>query len=154
MVTIAYITILSIIFTGLFTNFFNYSYILYSMASVVMFFMMYIVNYCGKKQNIITFIASLFLYALYDVSFSFVLGNNVIAWCVADIIIFNFKNDYCFYIKTRHYMIMSLVFFVTLNLICFVVRNVFIFEIFIYQILFSFLGTLILTFFEGRRVKI
>jgi hypothetical protein len=146
---VLFLTLLSIFYAANFTDLFNYGYFLYSVASVIVFFIVYILNYHSfKKQSIMMFLASILIYLIYDISFFFVIGNNVIAWCIADMFIFRIKNNYLYAIKKYHVIMFSLLFFTISNMINFVMKNIFIWQIFAYQILLSSLIVLMIFFFK------
>ena len=123
------------------------------MASVTMLFATYTFTYEAKNDLAKSSILALFLYALYDISFSFFIGTNILSWCLANIFIKRVRETYANNVKFGHFFIFSAIFFTVSNLVIYMTYGVFYWQTILYQMVLSTVSILLITYFFGKLKK-
>ena len=132
------------------TNLFDYGYILYSIVSVLILDATYILVYEKSQNSMKVVLLTLLLYGLYDISFSFILGTHILAWCLSNIFIIKARFASGNNIKFYHFWIFSLIFFLIVSFVNFLINHIFYWQILTYQSILSFASSFLIVYFFNK----
>ena len=132
------------------TNLFDYGYVLYSIVSVLILDIMYVFVYEKSQNSMKVVLSSLLLYGLYDISFSFILGTHMLAWCLSNIFILKARFASGNNIKFYHFWIFSLIFFLIVCLVNYFVNHIFYWQILTSQSILSLASSFLIVYFFNK----
>ena len=120
-----------------FTTLLNYGVFPYALASVIFLFAVYINCYEINKRSIKTVIFASFLYLLYDISFSFFIGTNIVAFNCIDVLISRIQKYIRNNMTVFHFIFISTCFFLISNIINYISNDIFTMQLLLVQIILS-----------------